>query len=418
MCYCAKPENPVVQRVAMRPVSIIGVGMTPFGKQPDVSLGDLARGAVESALVDAGLDADRIDRVFFGNAIAGLITGQEMVRGQVALQGAGIDGLPVVNVENACASGSSAVHLAWMSVASGVADIALAVGAEKMTHPDRATIFAAIGTATDVERAALEQGTDDMTAVVQIRSPFMDIYAGIAERYMASTDASVEDLAEVSRKNHAHGSLNEKAQFGSAISVEEILNGRVIAGPLTLYMCSPVSDGAAAVLLASPEAAVALAEDQPAVYFRASAIVSGRHDGKGENAQARCADAAYTMARLGPDSIDVAEVHDATSVAELIAYEDLGFGPRGTGAQLLRSGATALDGALPVNTSGGLLSRGHPIGATGVAQLVELTQQLQGRAQDRQVKGASVGLASNGGGWLFGDAAAEVVTILATDPGS
>lgn len=397
----------------MRSVSIIGIGMTPFGKSPERGLKQMATTAVREALDDAAIEPDRIGALFFANAIAGLITGQEMIRGQVSLRDMGFEGVPVMNVENACASGSTAVHLAWQSVASGACDVALAVGAEKMTHPDRSKTFAAIGAAVDVERAAEEFGVTDLSEITATRSPFVDVYAEIADRYLARSGGSVHDLARVAQKNHEHGARNPLAQYGGTLTLEEIEAARRVAGVLTLHMCAPISDGAAAMVLAASPT-VSHRDTRP-VYIRASVVTSGSAGSGMTPAQVRASRRAYEMAGIGPEQVDVAEVHDATAVAELIAYEDLGFVESGGGTSLIRSGETALGGRLPVNPSGGLLARGHPIGATGVAQLVELVHQLRGTATDRQVDGARTALASNGGGWIIDDAAAESVHILSRD---
>jgi acetyl-CoA acyltransferase len=376
----------------MRDVYVAGVGMTRFAKQPERNLKSLTAEAVTAALADAGVEVGNVEAAYFGNAVAGSITGQEMIAGQVALAPLGFRGLPILNVENACASGSSAFHLAWMAVASGAADVALAVGAEKMTHADKAVTFEAIGRAVDVEEM-------DMSAA-QGRSPFMDVYAREARDYMERSGATPHDLARVVVKNQYHGSLNPLAQYGDPdLTVEQVLGDREIAWPLTLRMCSPVSDGAAAAILTArrPERAVKVA---------ASVIRANRDGGRvAESASAR----AYEVAGADPADVSLAEVHDAAAGAELDLYEQLGFG---SGVELIRSGATRLGGRLPVNVSGGLLSRGHPVGATGLGQLFELTLQLRGEAGRRQVEGARVALAENGGGYLDGDNAVAAVTIL------
>ena len=394
----------------MRDVYVAGAGMTNFGKFPERGLRSLATEAAAAALADAAIEPDRVGMVFFANAIGGLITGQEMIRGQVALQDTGLSGLPLINVENACASGSSAVHLAWMAVASGHTEVAVAIGAEKMTHPVKERTFAAIGTAVDVEHppaTAAILGGDAQSAK---RSPFMDIYAATAEEYADRTGCRPGDFAQVAVKNHGNGSLNPRAQYGSLLSVEDVLASRAITGPLTLLMCSPIGDGAAALVLTSADA---VPSGQATVRMLATSIATGAPS-SGQSPVTRAAKRAYELAGIGPDDVDVAEVHDATSPAELVIYEELGFADYGDGAALIRSGATALGGVLPVNPSGGLLSRGHPIGATGCAQLVELTDQLRNRAGRRQVDGAQIGLGQNAGGYLFGDVATAVVTVLAT----
>jgi acetyl-CoA acetyltransferase len=392
----------------MRDVYVAGAGMTRFGKFPDSSVRSLAEEATAAALADGGLSAGEVETAFFANATAGILHGQEMIRGQVALRHTGLLGIPIVNVENACASASSAFHLAWMAVASGAADVAMAVGSEKLSHPDKQRSFDAIGTAVDLEqRAAMEER---LGASGGKRSFFMDIYAGMARDYMARSGATSEDFAGVVVKNQAHGALNPKAQYGGRLTVEDVLASREVADPLTVLMCSPIGDGAAALVLCSPEVA---ARSGAEVKVAATVLVSGRDRSAGEEpAVTRAATRAYERAGLGPADVDIVEVHDAAAPAELIVYEELGLCGPGEGPALLASGATTLGGRVPVNPSGGLLAKGHPIGATGCAQLVELTDQLRGRCGTRQVEGASVALAENGGGFLGHDPAAVVITIL------
>jgi len=392
----------------MRDVYVGGAGMTRFGKFPDSSVRSLAEEATAAALADAGLAAGAVETAFFANAAAGILHGQEMIRGQVALRHTGLLGIPIVNVENACASASSAFHLAWMAVASGAAEVALAIGSEKLTHPDKQKSFDAIGTAVDLEqRAEMEArlgGSGDK------RSFFMDIYAGMARDYMARSGATAADFARVVVKNQGHGALNPNAQYGGALTVDDVLASREVAHPLTLLMCSPIGDGAAALVLCSPEVA---ARSGATVKVAATVLMSGRdRRGDEEPAVTRATVRAYERAGLGPSDVDVVEVHDAAAPAELIVSEELGLCGPGEGPALLASGATALGGRVPVNPSGGLLAKGHPIGATGCAQLVELVDQLRGRCAARQVEGARVALAENGGGFLGDDPAAVVITIL------
>jgi acetyl-CoA acyltransferase len=421
----------------MRDVFIAGTGMTAFGKFMDSSVRKLAEEATAEALRDARAAPGDIEMAFFSNATAGILTGQEMIRGQVALRNTGVLGVPIVNVENACASASSAFWLAHMAVSSGQADIALAIGSEKLTHPDKRRSFAAIGTAVDLEnlvaaREALTRtllgtgsavGTDagspaPVGAEVMPqkkegggKSPFMDVYAGMTRHYMEQSGATPEDFARIAVKNQANGKLNPKAQYGGDITVEEVLASRQISGPLTLLMCSPIGDGSAAVVVCSEEAGRRLGADM--VRVRATALVSGRDRGPGDaGAVERAVAKAYEMAGVGPEDLDVLEVHDAAAPAELMIYEELGLCGPGEGPKLLASGETALGGRVPVNPSGGLLAKGHPIGATGCAQLVELADQLRGRCGARQVEGARVALAENGGGFLGSDPAAIVITVL------
>jgi acetyl-CoA acyltransferase len=370
----------------VRDVFVAGVGMTLFAKQQHRTLKDLTAEAVWTALADAGLGVDAVEASYFGNAVGGSITGQEMVAGQVALAPLGIHGLPVINVENACASASTAFHLAWQAVATESCDIALAVGAEKMTHPDKARSFAAIGGSVDVECIPPDLPSD--------RSFLMDLYAQAALRYMDASGATVEDLAAVVVKNQRNGLRNRLAQYGAELTVAEVLASRLIVAPFTLLMCSPISDGAAAAVLVCDRVAGRLAA--PAARVAASVVRSAR---PGRRVSELAATAAYEMAGVGPDDVDCAEVHDAAASAELVLYEQLGFARPGDGPALIRDGAVEPGGRIPVNTSGGLLARGHPIGATGLAQIHEAVSQVTGRAGARQVEGARVTLAQNAGGW-------------------
>ncbi|QEC50418.1 thiolase family protein [Baekduia soli] len=387
----------------MRDVSVAGAAMTPFGKFLDTPLRSLAAQAVGGALEDAGLGPADVELAFFANATAGLITGQEMIRGETALRETGLLGIPIFNVENACASASSAFHLAWMAVASGQCETALVVGAEKMAHADRKRPFAALGAGIDLERRGdLETFVYGEDGTPGTGSLFMDIYALLAERYMERSGATERDFAQVAVKNHHHGALNPHAQYRDEVTVEEVLASRTISGPLKLLMCSPIGDGAAALVLRAGDGAVKV---------RGTALATGRDD-DGPLAVERAAEKAYAQAGVGPGDVDVAEVHDAAAPAELQIYEELGLCGEGEGPAFLASGATMLGGRIPVNPSGGLLSKGHPVGATGCAQLVELTDQLRGRAGARQVQGARIALAENAGGFLGPDQAVACVTIL------
>jgi acetyl-CoA acyltransferase len=424
----------------MRDVYIAGTGMTAFGKFMDSSVRKLAEEAVAEALRDAHAAPGDVEMAFFSNATAGILTGQEMIRGQVALRNTGVLGVPIVNVENACASASSAFFLAHMAVASGQVDIALAVGSEKLTHPDKMRSFAAIGTAVDLDNLAAARdaltktllgigaaaGPDagsplpvgaEVLPVQQEKkdgggkSPFMDVYAGMTRHYMEQSGATPEDFARIAVKNQGNGKLNPKAQYGGDLTVEEVLASRTISGPLTLLMCSPIGDGSAAILLCSEDAARRLGAET--VRIRATALVSGRDRTPDEpGAVERAVAKAYAMAGVGPEDLDVCEVHDAAAPAELMIYEELGLCGPGEGPKLLASGETALGGRVPVNPSGGLLAKGHPIGATGCAQLVELADQLRGRCGARQVDSPQVALAENGGGFLGTDPAAIVISVL------
>ena len=392
----------------MRPVFVGGASMTRFAKHTERSFNSLAAEASLGALKDCGRSPSEVDFVAFGNAAAGILTGQEMIRAQIALAGTGLEGTPMINVENACASASSAFQLAWMAIASGQAEAALAVGTEKMTHPeDKKRAFAALARAVDVEALVAAQGEQVLT---EGPGPlFMEIYAGEARQYMERSGATQRDFAEAAAKNHVHGSLNPKSQFQRAVDAEEVLQSREISDPLTLLMCSPIGDGSAALLLCSED--FASKHGCGDVVVLACALSSGIAADE-DDCVPRAARKAYETSGVGPEDLDVVELHDAASPAELIVSEELGLAEPGGAVRLLRDGETRLGGRLPINTSGGLVSKGHPIGATGCAQLVELCDQLRGRAGARQVEGARIALAENAGGWLGAGPAACVVTVL------
>jgi acetyl-CoA acetyltransferase len=409
----------------MRDVAVIGAGMTKFGKFLDTSMKDLAREAVDGALGSAGMDKSQLNVAVVGNATAGLITGQEMIRGQVALREMGIGGIPIINTENACASSSTAFHIAWMYVASGMYDAALAVGMEKLYHEDKTRSFKAIGAAVDVEwvqqmaaaaKAAKENGGADNPDVAEgageKRSMFMDFYAAFARSHMQKYGTTKEQFARVAVKNHFHGSLNPHAQYREVYTLEDVLTSPPVAEPLTRLMCSPIGDGAAAAVLVSPE--IARQMTTKPVWVKASVLNSGfdREPGA-DDVTVTTAKKAYEMAGVGPEDLNVLEVHDASAPAELVLYEELGLCAKGEGGALIDSKATYFDGPKPVNPSGGLISKGHPIGATGVAQIYEIFTQLRGEAGERQVKNPKVGLTENGGGMVKGDPAAVAVHILA-----
>lgn len=389
----------------MNCVYVAGIGQTAFGKFLERGVRSLAEEALATAVADSGIDAQRIGATYFANALSGLITGQETIRGQAALRNTELMGRPIINVDNACASGSTALHLAWLAVASGQVDIAVAIGAEKLTHQDKSVTFNAYAGGVDVEeRDRLQRERPSSHSI------FMDIYAERTRRYMAASGATPADFALVTVKSRHAASYNPLAQFRTEITVEDVLNSRMVSEPLTLPMCSPIADGGAAVILVSE--AVARTLSVPRVRVRASALASANKDGAAPAVAARAAEAAYRAAGLGPGDVHVAEVHDASAPAEVMLYESLGFAERNCGVDLLRRGVTSIGGTLPVNPSGGLLSRGHPVGATGLAQIVELTTQLRGVAGPRQRVGAKVGLAECSGGQIGADSAVAAVTIL------
>lgn len=399
-------------------VYLAGTATTRFGKHLGTPLRELAREAVAGALADAELRPSEVQAVYFANAVGGLLTGQEMIRGQAALRESGVLGAPLYNIENACASGASALSLAVAAVAAQQVEVALVVGAEKLATVERGRGAVALGSAVDLdERESLSAWAADQLGLededLQQRSLFMDLYAARGKLFAAASGATARDLAAVVAKSRHHASLNPHAQFRAETSIEQVLSARQIVPGLTLPMCSPIGDGAAAAVITGPGR---YPRSRQVVRVLACEVATGFADPAqttrdGSTVQ-RAASQAYERAGVGPQDLSVVELHDAAAPAELMAYEELGLAEHGAGPDLLRSGATSLGGAIPVNTGGGLLSRGHPVAATGLAQIAELGEQLTGRAVGRQVPQCTTALAENTGGWIGGDAATTVITIL------
>lgn len=401
------------------PVYIAGVAMTRFGNHADSSVGELARTAVHDAVADAGISLSDIDSAFFGNTTQGALEGQLMIGGQVALRAAGLEGIPMFNVENACATGSSALNLAVQQVRAGASEVSLAVGAEKMNVGDRAKTMSVFDGAYEVaapeklQAFLLELGADPGDDLGS-RSIFMDIYAAWARRHMDRYGTTQAQIAAVASKNHGHAVHNEKAHYRNAMTVEEVLAGRPLGYPLTVPMCSPITDGAAAAVVGTAEAMKRLGVERP-VQVLASSVGTGvtrEHDDYSRHLTRLAAQRAYEQAGVAPEDISVAEVHDATAFAEILLPELLGLCPEGEGGRLAESGDSTLGGRIPINPSGGLESKGHPLAATGLGQIYELTTQLRGEAGVRQVNNARLALAENGGGFIAGEEAVCVVTIL------
>jgi len=340
----------------MREVYIVGVGMTQLGKHLDKSLRELGFEGCLRAIQDAGITPKQVEAGYCANALAPAIQGETGV-GQNVFWEIGINGIPIVNIENACASGSTAIREGWMAVAGGFYDTVMVVGVEKAVMPE--------GTMLDVGAGELE---------TKLGEVFPGYFALIAQKHMERYGTTREQMAQVSVKNHLNGTLNPYAQFQKRFTLEEVLNSSMIADPLTLYSCCPNSDGAAAVILCSRDKAREM--DARPVKLAASVLTTGTYDNKRDitswEVENRAAEEAYRMASLGPEDLDVVEVHDAFTICEIIHYEGLGLCPVGEGGRLIEEGATELGGRIPVNPSGGLLSKGHPVGASGVAQVVEI----------------------------------------------
>jgi len=379
----------------MSQANIIGVGMTRFGKYPDSHLADIAWPAVKSALADAGVEPGAIQAAYCGSALGGMMVGQSI------LARIGMTGIPITNVENACSSSSTALQQAVMAVRAGKYDTVLVIGAEKLT---------ALGGGT------LPLNDDDWEASQGMVMPAL--YAMRAMRYMHDYGLTREQLALVSVKNRANGAMNPDAQMQKPVTVEEVLASRPVADPFTLLQCCPTGDGAAAIIVASDKAAKKYAGKR-AIRVLASDLTSGRftpgfRDMTSPEITVRGSAEAYEEAGVGPQDINLAEVHDAFSIAELIYYEAFGFCARGEAGAFIESGASAINGKVAVNPSGGLLAKGHPVGATGAAQVVEVVRQLRGECGARQVPNAKVGLTHATGGGLAGfDHGACSIHILA-----
>lgn len=407
----------------MQDVYIVGVGMTPFGRHLDQTEKQLSALAVNAALLDAACEPKSVGAAFYGNCGQGYMQGQHMIRGQIALLPLGLQGIPLVNVENACATASTAFHMALTYVRGGSADVALAVGTEKMYSTDRAKMFGVFDSGWDLELVdetrsrflAMGEGIVPPAGSTSPKpySPFMDVYAGFSRLYMKRFGITQRQLAFIAAKNHGHSVHNQRSQFRMALSTDEVLAAPPITYPLTLPMCSPISDGSAAVIVCTGEALARYGFDRKrAVRILASVMRSASHraaDDLDHHLTRLAAKTAYEQAGIGPQDIDVAEVHDATAMGELMQTEMLGFCGFGEGGSFAESGATSLGGRIPVNPSGGLESKGHPIGATGIGQIFELVGQLRGECGARQVEGARIAMQENGGGiWGIEESAAHV----------
>jgi len=382
----------------VREVAVIGVGQSVFGKLPERSPFELGQEAVMAALKDANVSPEEIpvgycSRLYFDTAVSG----------QNILARVGIHNIEVVNVENACAGGSTSFRGVWKDIASGLYDIGIAIGVESMTT-------------SPIAHKMIPPGKEDLEGQLGITMPA--IFSILANRYMEQYGATVEDFAQVSVKNHHHGCLNPYSQYKKEFTVEEVLNSRMIADPITLLECCPNTDGAAAAVLCSMDRARRYASTP--IKVAATVLLSGDYKHLNDDMLfsvlgSKAAKMAYEMAGIGPEDLDVVDLHDAFAPEEIFRYEELGLCPRGEGVRLLNSGATALGGSIPVNTGGGLLSLGHPLSASGIRQIVELALQLRGQVGARQVPNAKVALAHMLGGSVPSlDAGACGIEILTT----
>ncbi len=406
-------------------VYIGGIGMTRFSVHLDKTHHQLCALALDDVFKDSGIDKESIECVFFANSAWGIFESQHAIRGQCALRPYGLLGIPIINVENACASASTALYSGYMAVKSGEFEVVLCLGVEKLAHPDKKLMFSAFTSGfdrTDLEDTfgLYEKLSNEFKIPVppddgKGKSQAMETYGVMSRWHMSKYGSTQEQLAKIAVKNRANGALNPLAHWQEPITLEKVMNDRLISYPITRPMCAPIGDGAAAAIIVSERIKPKL--NLPgAVKIRAIAHTSG-HDKRtfeeGVDIGERLSRIAYEKAGLGPEDIDIAEVHDATSYGELHQTEALGFTPEGTGGEFIESGKSALDGETPINTSGGLLSRGHPVGASGLAQVFELVTQIRGEAGKRQVpKKVKIALAENGGGVLTLEEASMTISIL------
>ncbi len=409
-------------------VYIVGVGMIKFGKYLDTGIKALTGEALDLALRDCGLSRGDIEAAWFSNSSWGISSFQHCIRGQVALSANSLAGIPITNVENACAGGSTALNAAWMAIKAGQFDCVLAIGAEKLYGRDRAKTMEGFISGTDVEvtmqliarfqeeekKRKEEQAKRTGEKVAEEKpgghSSFMDLYAMGARMHMERYGSTQRQLAVIAAKAHNNSTFNPLAQYTFPMTVDEVMADREVAWPLTRAMCAPIGDGAAAAIVCGKKRMKRVGKNR-AVRIRASVLKSGTREGENDIC-ARASSAAYAMAGVGPEDIDVAEVHDATAFGELYQTEQMGFCPVGEGGRFAESGETAIGGKIPVNPSGGLMARGHPIGASGLAQVFELVTHLRGEAGTRQVNGARIAMAENGGGFLGMGEAAMAIHIL------
>lgn len=383
----------------MRDVVIIGVGMTRFGKFLERGLPDLGREAVWNAIEDANVPPKDIQIAYVANSIGYQLTELKGTIGQHVLAAAGFFGIPIINVENACSSGSTALRSACLEVASGNYDVALALGVEKLFCDNTARSAEAMASGTPYAKFGFM---------------FPALYAMNLKKWMEKFAITQRQFAKVAVKNSKNGALNPNAQFRKPLSIDDVLNSRVIAYPLTLYMCSTMGDGAAAAIVCTRDKARKYTT-KPLIEVAACELVSGMvilSDQPHEPLEARAARLAYQKAGIGPEDVNVVEVHDGMAPAELMLYEELGLCKEGEGGRMIDEGKTDITGTIPVNPSGGLAAKGHPVAATGLAQIAEIVWQLRGEAGERQVNNPKVGLTENAGGWVIDDNAACAVTIL------
>ena len=410
----------------MESVYVVGVGMTRLGRLLESTVKSMTQEAVTAALADAGLTHQAVQAAYFSNTVQSHMEGQLFIRGEIALRSMGFEGIPMVNVENACASGATALYLATQFLKSCEGDCAIAVGAEKMFSSDKARMFSVFDSGWDI--STVDSNREQLLALgngVEVPpggnstkpySVFMDVYAAFTRFHIKRYGTTPRQIAAVAAKNHQHSVHNEKSQYRNPYTIEEVMAAPPIAWPLTLPMCAPISDGAAAVVVCTEKGLTRLGISRSrALQIKAMVLatsVNRRPEEVGQHIAAIAARRAYEKAGVGPNEMSVAEVHDATAPGEMIQIENLQLCAPGEGGPASEQGDTTIGGRIPVNPSGGLESKGHPIGTSGLGQIYELALQLRGEAGARQVAGARHAIAENGGGLYGIEEAVACVTIL------
>ncbi|MCB2050838.1 MAG: thiolase family protein [Novosphingobium sp.] len=400
---------------------VVGVGMTPFGRHLDRTHTSLVQEAVALALKDAGIEASEIESTVYGTVVQGFFAGEMSIPSQFALRPMGISGVRTLTVEAACASSTFALHQAVQQIAAGMVDIVLAVGVEKLYSRDREKRFAVFQQPLDIEIA--KAYVENTCALLEPLPPefdkpgpnaLMDCYGAQARLHMKTYGTTREQIAAVAAKDHAHSVHNPLSQYRDAMSVDEILSAPTVSWPLTVPMCAPISDGASAAVIVSEKVAARLGKSR-AARIRGADSLTGQDrapDDYANHVTRLVSQKVYERAGIGPGDVDLAEVHDASSIGEMLQVEAVGLCAPGGSGPAAEAGELSLGGRVPVNVSGGLVSKGHPLGATGLSQIHELVMQLRGEAGPRQVEGARMALAENSGGFYGVEDGMSAVTVL------
>lgn len=413
----------------MSNIYVVGVGMTLFGRHKDRSFEDLTGEALNAALKDAGCEKSDLQAAFYTGSTQGPLQGQAFIPGQILLNKNGVEGIPVFNVENACASGSSGFHLAVQRLQAGSCDVALAIGVEKMNIADKKRMFSVFDSGWDItdpqknaeillklgEGVEIPEGSESERPY----SIFMAVYAAFCRQHIKKYGTTQRQIAAVCAKNHQHSVHNPLSQFRDPYTIEQVLAAPPITYPLTMPMCAPISDGAAAIIVCNEEGLKRIGADHNRAIKVLASVIRSATTRSADQPELHCAhlaaNEAYNIAGLGPKDMHVAEVHDATAMGEILHAENLGLVGFGEAGPAAERGDFTIGGRIPINPSGGLESKGHPIGATGLGQIHELVTQLRGEAGARQVEGAKHAVHENSGGLIGIEEAAVAINIFANN---